>query len=254
MKKRTFFFCIAILMITLSGCAHKILTDIYFESYNELEDTQESIYERYGFVFSAYGRRYKILTGDDAEHLKYTDEDKQNQYKIMIANEAKEIIFSLDTDSEYSINGIRECTDSDGKIYVMYSKYDASFSSMYIDELKSTYVLEMFIDKNTVNIKKQYYFGPAIVVITIRNGYIYTMEDGRIYRKMLDGTGKKECMADLGFRGMPDPQIITELYFQTGTSGIEVNANYLINKEEYTIINKVIADVGYKDQPIEIIE
>lgn len=247
----------------LSGCGDKQLTLIYFTDYNQLENPEGKYRSGDEFTFQVNGKRYEVMDGYAAEYLRIIKENEDNVYKLIMADSSRRVVFSMVTKKEgrtvekdgkniegpYEIEAVRECTDIDDKIYILYSKYDTMIGNLFIEDLKSTHILEMDMDNYIV--KQQYDFGKSVVVLTIHDGYVYTMEAGKVYRELLGQTGNKECMADLGFRGMPDIKEIDGLTFSTEVDGIKVIATVPDDQNEYIYKNIVLADIKYTDSPIE---
>ena len=247
-KRKYMFSFMLVLAILLSGCGDKNLTLLYFESYDELQNPKEDYHSGDEYIFEVDGKRYKVMHGYLAEQLKLIEEKEDNRYKILITDGDLNQLFSMITKREYAIEAIRECSDTNGKVYILYSNWDSDIGNLFLEELKSTHVLEL--DMQQMEIKKEYEFGESILVLSIHDGYAYTMEDGRVYRELLDKSGKKECMADLGFRGMPDIIEMEKLSFYKEAYGIKI-VKAVRDKENYSFRNVIIADIKYTDEPIE---
>ena len=262
MKKRIISL-IFLFMILLYGCGDKNFTHIVFESYNELEDFEYEYHSRDKYNFEVNQQRYKIMHGSLAEQITIIRKDENNKDKLILMGTNNKILSTIMTEIEYTTfkhlgktikreygtESIRECTDIDGKIYILYSKYDTDIGNLFLEELKSTHILEMDMDNYTVT--KQYDFGESVAVITIHDGFVYTMEDGRVYRELLGQTGSKECMADLGFRGMPDVEQFAGLTFRTEADGIKIIAEVKDEEKGYGYKSYELVHVKYTDSPIE---
>ena len=263
MKRRILISFIFLFTLLLSGCADKNLTVVHFESYNELEDFENEYHSVDDYNFEVDQQRYKIMRGYLAERLNIIGEDEDNQYKLILTYPNRKVLSTIMTQSEYttfqkdgktikreySIEAIRECTDTDKTVYILYSKWDTTIGNLFLEDLKSTHILKMDMINYTVT--QEYDFGESIVVITIHDGYVYTMEDGRVYRELLGQTGSKECMADLGFRGMPNIEEFASLTFSTEVDCLKVIATIIEDSEEYSYKDVTLADVKYTDSPIE---
>ena len=254
---------ILLFIILLSGCGGKNLTPIYFESYNQLENPIGEYQSGGEYTFEVNHKRYDVMDGYAAEEIRIIGEDEDNIYKLIMTDSERNIIFSMITEKEcetfyrdgktientYKIEAVRGCTDTDGKVYIQYSKYDTIIGSMHIEKLKSTHILEM--DMENYKVKQKYNFGESIVVLTVHDGYVYTMEDGRIYRELLGETGNQECMADLGFQGTPNIKIFKALRFKIELDGIKVIATIPDDEIKYRHEQVVLSDMKYTEQPIE---
>ena len=249
--------------VLISGCGDKNLTLINFTSYNQLENPIGEYQSGDEYIFEVNQQRYKVMHGYLAEHLQIIGEDNDNKYKLILVDSNRKKLCTINTEKEYEtlmrdgktnekeydIESIRECTDTDGNVYILYSEYDTLIGNMFIEDLKSTHILEMDMDKYKV--KQEYVFGESIVVLTVHDGYVYTMEDGRIYRELLGETGKQEYMADLGFRGTPNVSKIDIITFRTKTDGIKVTASIPDDKNKYSFKSVELLYMKYIDQPIE---
>ena len=249
MKRRILISFIFLFTLLLSGCADKNLTVVHFESYNQLENPKGVYRSGDEFTFEINQQRYEVMDGYAAEYLRLIKEDEDNRYKLVMVNSKRNVVFSMITEKNCVSEAVRECTDTDGKVYILYSKWDSAIGNLFLEDLKSTHILKMDMINYTVT--KQYDFGKSIVVITIHDGYVYTMEDGRVYRELLGQTGSKECMADLGFRGMPNFKEIKYLTFSTLEDGIEIIASLPDDESNYGYRDVVSADIKYTDSPIE---
>ncbi|TCL60988.1 hypothetical protein EDD76_10185 [Kineothrix alysoides] len=193
MKKKLALSLMILFEVLFSGCADKNATSIHFKSYNKLENSKGST--RGGdYTFEVENKRYEVMDGYTAEYLQIAGEDEDNGYKLIMVDSVRKEIFSLLTEKEYKVEAVRECTDTDGKVYILYSKWDTDIGNLFLEDLKSTHILEM--DMNRFKVKNQYDFGAQILVLTVNKGYVYTMEDGRVYRKLINEMSHKECMAD----------------------------------------------------------
>lgn len=250
MKKIELFVIIILVATFVSGCGGKRLTVVYFEPYNDLEEQHSGA----DFKFKANEQTYMVMTGNEAASNKIIESDENSSYKVIMTDSGNNIVFSLSTEKDYDVDSPRECTDTDGKVYIFYSKWKSMLGrgASYIEDLKSTHILEM--DMDNMEVKKQYDYGESIVVISVHDGYVYTMEGGLVYRALLERPEDKECMADLGFRGMPDFDIIRWLGFCTKINGIQVIATTPDKEAEYGYRDIVLADIKYTDEPIEIME
>jgi hypothetical protein len=248
MKKRLVLSLMILFAVLFSACGDKEDTLIYFESYNQLENP-EGLNLGGDYTFEVDNKRYEVMDGYTARQLQIIDKDEDNGYKLIMVDSERKIIFSLITEKEYEVEAVRECTDTDGKVYILYSKWDTMIGNLFLEDLKRTHILEMDMDR--FKVKKQYDFGSQVLVLTVNNGYVYTMEDGRIYRKLINETGNKECMADLGFRGVPDVEEIGTLIFSTELDGIKVTA--FVKDEEKKYIRKEVelSNIKYMDKPME---
>ena len=249
MKRRILISFIFLFTLLLSGCADKNLTVVHFESYNQLENPKGVYRSGDEFTFEINQQRYEVMDGYAAEYLRLIKEDEDNRYKLVMVNSKRNVVFSMITEKNCVSEAVRECTDTDGKVYILYSKWDSAIGNLFLEDLKSTHILKMDMINYTVT--KQYDFGESIVVITIHDGYVYTMEDGRVYRELLGQTGSKECMADLGFRGMPNIEEFASLTFSTEVDCLKVIATIIEDSEEYSYKDVTLADVKYTDSPIE---
>ncbi len=263
MKKKLIICSMILLTLLLSGCGDNDLTFIYFESYNQLENPVGEYQSGGEYTFEANNKRYEVMDGYTASELQIIGKDEDNIYKLIMTDSERNIIFSMITEKEcetlyrvgetientYKLEAVRGCTDTDGKMYILYSKYDTIKASMHIKKLKSTHILEM--DMENYKVAKKYSFGESIVVLTVHDGYVYTIEDGRIYRELLGQTENKECMADLGFRGTLKVKKIKYLTFSIKMDGIEVVASVPDDESEYGYRDIVLSDMKYTDQPIE---
>ncbi|TCL60990.1 hypothetical protein EDD76_10187 [Kineothrix alysoides] len=246
---RKFFPIITIfIMLFLAGCGMRTGTLIYFESYNELEHPAGPSLGG-DYTFEVDNKRYEVMNGYTAEQLQIIDRNEDTRYKLIMLDSDRKEIFSLITEKEYEVKAVRECTDTDGKVYILYSKWDTDIGNLYVDELKSSHILEMDMDR--FKVKKQYDFGVQVIVLTVNNGYVYTMEDGRVYRKLIDETGNKECMVDLGFRGVPKEEELGSLTFNIKNDGIEVRAHIPDDTSISKYTEEILADIKYPDKPIE---
>ncbi|TCL60991.1 hypothetical protein EDD76_10188 [Kineothrix alysoides] len=248
MKKKLALSFMILFVVLFSGCGDKKETRIYFESYNKLENSMGST-RGDDYTFEVDNKRYEVMNGYTAEHLQIIDKDENNGYKLIMADSDSKEIFSVTTEKEYEVKAVRECTDTDGKVYILYSKWDTMNGKLSLKDLKSTQILEM--DMNRFNVKKQHDFGVLAVVLTVNNGYVYTMEDGRVYRKLINETGNRECMADLGFRGVPDGEEIAKLIFRTEPDGIKVIAAVPVKVIHFINKKVVLSDIKYTDKPME---
>jgi hypothetical protein len=248
MKKKLALNLIILFALLLSGCADKNATNIYFESYNKLENSKGST-RGDDYIFEVENKRYQVMNGYTADQLQIIDGDEDTRYKLIMVDSNRKIIFSLITEKEYEVEAVRECTDTDGKVYILYSKWDTMIGNLFLEDLKSTHILEMDMDR--FKVKKQYDFGAHVIVLTVHKGYVYTMEDGRIYRKLINETGNKECMADLGFRGVPDVEEIGSLTFIIEPDGIKVTAFVPDEENEYRRKKVELSDIKYTDKPME---
>ncbi|WP_132038477.1 hypothetical protein [Kineothrix alysoides] len=249
MMKKNLALSLMILFVALfSGCADKNETLIYLESYNELEHpTGPSLGG--DFTFEVENKRYEVMNGYTAEQLQVIDRDEDTRYKLVMLDSERKIIFSLITEKEYEVKAVREFTDTDGKVYILYSKWDTMIGNLFLENLKSTHILEMDMDR--FKVKKQYDLGAQVIVLTVNNGYVYTMEDGRLYRKLINETGNKECVADLGFRGVPNIEEIDSLIFEVEPDGIKVTAVVPDEETKYSFKNIELSDIKYADKPME---
>jgi hypothetical protein len=248
MKKRLALSFMILLAVLFSGCADKKATRIYFESYNKLENSKGST-QGDEYIFEVDNKRYQVMNGYMAYQFQIIDMDEDNGYKLIMADSDRKEIFSLLTEKEYEVGAVRACTDTDGKVYILYSKWDTMIGNLFLEDLKSTQILEMDMDR--FKVKNQYDFGAQVVVLIVNNGYVYTMEDGRIYRKLINETGNKECMADLGFRGVPDVEEIGSLTFIIEPDGIKVTAFVPDEENEYRRKKVELSDIKYTDKPTE---
>ncbi|TCL60984.1 hypothetical protein EDD76_10181 [Kineothrix alysoides] len=248
MKKKLALNLMVLFVVLFSGCADKNETLIYFISYNQLENPAGPNLGG-DYTFEVENKRYEVMDGYTAEHLQITDDDEDNRYKLIMADSDRKEIFSLITEKEYKVEAVRECTDTDGKVYILYSKWDTDIGNLFLEDLKSTHILEM--DMDCFKVKKQYDFGAQVLVLTINNGYVYTMEDGRIYRKLINETGNKECMADLGFIGVPNIEEFYKLIFRTEPDGIKVIAVVPDEESEYGINKVELSNIKYTDKSME---
>ena len=254
---------ILIFTVFMCGCGEKQLTLINFESYNQLENPEGEYHSGDEYIFEVNQQRYKIMHGYLAERLNIIGEDEDNQDKLILTYSNRKALSTIMTEKEYEAytkegkplkkeydtESIRECTDTDGKVYILYSKYDTAIGNLFLEDLKSTHILKMDMINYTVT--KQYDFGESIAVITIHDGYVYTMEDGRVYRELLGETGNKECMADLGFRGMPNVEQFAGLTFRTEADGIKIIAGVKDEEKGYGYKSYQLAYVKHTDSPIE---
>jgi hypothetical protein len=249
MMKKNLALSLMILFVALfSGCGDKEATLIYFESYNQLENPAGPNLGG-DYTFEVENKRYEVMDGYTADQLQVLDGDEDIRYKLIMLDSDRKIIFSLLTEKEYEVEAVRACTDTDGKVYILYSKWDTMIGNLFPEDLKSTHILEMDMDR--FKVKKQYDFGVQVLVLTINNGYVYTMEDGRIYRKLINETGNKDCMADLGFRGIPDVEEIITLVFEIEQDGIKVIADAHDEETKYGFKNIELSDIKYTDKPME---
>jgi hypothetical protein len=248
MKKRLALSFMILLAVLFSGCADKNATSIHFESYNQLENPEGPNLGG-DYTFEVENKRYEVMNGYTAEQLQVIDRDEDTRYKLIMLDSERKIIFSFITEKEYEVKAVRECTDTDDKVYILYSKWDTDIGNLFLEDLKSTQILEMDMDR--FKVKNQYDFGAQVVVLIVNNGYVYTMEDGRIYRKLINETGNKECMADLGFRGVPDVEEIGSLTFIIEPDGIKITAFVPDEENEYRRKKVEWSDIKYTDKPME---
>ncbi|TCL60987.1 hypothetical protein EDD76_10184 [Kineothrix alysoides] len=248
MKKNLALSLMILFALLFSSCADKNETLIYFESYNQLENPAGPTWGG-DFTFEVENKRYEVMDGYTAEHLQIMDKDEDTRYKLIMVDSDRKVIFSRITEREYEVKAVREYTDTDGKVYILYSKWDTMIGNLFLEDLKSTQILEMDMDR--FKVKKQYDFGAQILVLTVNKGYVYTMEDGRIYRKLINETGNKECMADLGFRGVPNIEKIGTLVFEIEPDGIKVIADAHDEETKYGFKNIELSDIKYTDKPME---
>ena len=263
MKKGILISFVFLFTLLLYGCADKNLTLLYFESYNELEDFAYEYHSGDDYNFEVNQQRYKVMHGYLAERTTIIGEDENNKDKLILTDSNNKILSTIMTEIEYTTfkhlgetikreydtESIRECTDTDGKVYILYSKYDTAIGNLFLEDLKSTHILKMDMINYTVT--KQYDFGESVVVLTVHDGYVYTMEDGRVYRELLGETGNKECMADLGFRGMPNVEQFAGLTFRTEADGIKIIAEVKDEEKGYGYKSYELVHVKYTDSPIE---
>ncbi|TCL60983.1 hypothetical protein EDD76_10180 [Kineothrix alysoides] len=248
MKKILVLSFMILFAVLFSGCGDKEATLIYFKSYNQLENSKGSA-QGDDYIFEVENKRYQVMNGYTAHQLQIIGKDVDNGYKLIMADSDKKVIFSLITEKEYEVTAVRECTDTDGKVYILYSKWDTMIGNLFLEDLKSTQILEM--DMDNFKVKKQYDFGAQVLVLTVNEGYVYTMEDGRIYRKLINETGNKDCMADLGFRGVPDVEEIGTLIFSTELDGIRVTAIIKDEESEYGRSKVELSNMKYTDKSME---
>ena len=249
MKRRILISFIFLFTLLLSGCADKNLTVVHFESYNQLENPKGVYRSGDEFTFEINQQRYEVMDGYAAEYLRLIKEDEDNRYKLVMVNSKRNVVFSMITEKNCVSEAVRECTDTDGKVYILYSKWDSAIGNLFLEDLKSTHILKMDMINYTVT--KQYDFGESVVVLTVHDGYVYTMEDGRVYRELLGETGNKECMADLGFRGMPNVEQFAGLTFRTEADGIKIIAGVKDEEKGYGYKSYQLAYVKHTDSPIE---
>ncbi|TCL60985.1 hypothetical protein EDD76_10182 [Kineothrix alysoides] len=248
MKKILALSLMILFVVLFSGCGDKRATLIYFESYNKLENSKGSTLGG-DYTFEVDNQRYQVMNGYTADQLQVLDGDEDIRYKLIMLDSDRKIIFSLITEKEYEVKAVREFTDTDGKVYILYSKWDTMIGNLFLEDLKSTHILEM--DMDSFKVKKKYDFGAQVIVLTVNEGYVYTMEDGRVYRKLINETGNKECMADLGFRGIPDVAKFVSMTFITEVDGIKVIADVRDEENKHDFKNVELSDIKYTDKPME---
>ena len=235
-----------ITILCLTGCLtarDKTGTMIRFESYNQLENPPGKS-SGDDFTFDYNGQRYEVMNGYTANYLQIIEKSEDNRYKLVMADSNREKLFSIITEKEYEVEAVRECTDTDGTVYLFYSKWDAEIRNLFLDDLISSHILQMNMDNYTL--QQEYVFPEEVIVLTVHDGYVYTVEDGRIYRSLLPDGTDKECMADLGYRGIPKEEVIDSVRFCTEAEGIVVKMWRTDEDREITA-----ADFKYTDPPME---
>ena len=105
------------------------------------------------------------------------------------------------------------------------------------------------MDKFTV--KKQYDFGAQVIVVSVYDGYVYFVEDGRVYRSKIEKLSEKECMADLGYRGIPNSNLLRSFGFIIKSDGIEIITFVPDEKKHGGPSKCILEDIKYTDEPIE---
>ena len=243
MKK---FVILGLLIMVLShvgGCRDGSGMQIDFESYNELENPLGENGSGI-FPFEMEHERYELLNGHYAEIFGAIEEGENNRYKLVLVDSDRQELFTTITEKQYQLKAIRECTDIDGTMYLLYSKWDPTVQCLYLDDLKSTHILQM--DMNNYTMQQEYIFPKEVIVLSIYDGYVYTIENGRIYRSLLQDGTDKECMADLGYRGIPTKEKIDTAFFYTKADGIVVKMWRTGEGEEI-----IAADFKYTDSPME---
>lgn len=250
--KRIFVLEIILIMLFLTGCNNNTGTSFSFESYNQLENPLGKRQSNNEFTFEVDNKRYEVMNRYTAKYLKIAGWDKDNKYKLIIADSDRKEIFSMDTEKKYKIEAVRECTDTDGKVYIFYSKWDNHTKNLYLDDLISTHILEM--DMKELKVNKQYDFGPEVLVLTVHDGYLYSVEYGTIYRSKIEDLTKKEYVADLGYRGIPRKLLYKELKFDITDEGIDVRAIIPNINSSTKYSEGLIENIKYADLPAEVIK
>ena len=239
------------MFVFLTGCfvikrEHKTL--INFKSYNQLEMQPGQEFSE-DFLCEIDGKRYEVMDGYAAKHFQIIEDSEDNQYKLLLVDSDRKELFTIMTERNYEIEAVRECTDTDGEVYLFYSKWNTEIGNLFLDELQSSHILQMNMENYTL--QQEYVFPEEVIVLTIHDGYVYTVEDGRIYRSLLQDGTDKECMADLGYRGIPKEKDIGTISFCTEKDGIVVEIWIPDENNEYVKKKVIAADFKYTDPPME---
>lgn len=256
MMKPMFYVTIAMSLIAFTFLFVKyrednpVYTDTYYQNFDEIKGKKKDVYKDEDYVFEVKDKKYTIMSGVVAQKLGLIEKSDSNLYQLLLFDEKQNLIFSKMTTKEYNIKTIRECSDTDGSTYIFYSKYDMSQKNPCIENLKNTYVMEIDIDN--CEIRKEYEFGPFVMVLSIHDGYVYTLEDGRIFKKLLGDTQRGDCIKDLRFRGSPDIEEYSALTFLTESDGIKISADVLLPVTLYSFLSEELYEIKYTDTPIKI--
>lgn len=246
--KRIFVLEIILIMLFLTGCNYNERgTCIVFNEYNQLDNKMEQLYYLSQFEFK--NKRYQVMTGAEADQLNIIETDENRDYKLVIVDSDNKVLSSMMTEKQYYIDALHVCTDIDGRVYILYSKWDSGWHGIYFPEFRSSHILEM--DMENFKVKNQYDFGAEKMVLTVYDSYVYFVEDGRVYRSKIKKLSEKECMADLGYRGFPNPKLLRTFYFIIKSDGIEISVFVPDKKEDNNVSECIIADIKYTDEPIE---
>ena len=243
MKKIILVTIMMTILFRVGGCTDARGTEINFESYIQ-ESNPPGESEGDDFTFTADGTRYEVMNGYTADNLDIIERSEDNQHKLVMAGPDREVIFMGVSDEENGIEAVRACVDTDGKVYLFYSNWYKELRNLFLDDLTSSHILQMNMDDYTV--QNEYNFPQEILVLTVRDGYVYTVENGRIYRSVLLDGSNRECLADLGYRGIPDREKMTDINFYIEIDGIAVKMWKTGEEEEI-----IAADFKYTDPPME---
>ena len=201
------------------------------------------------FTFQVDGKRYEVMSGLIARSLRLVNDDEMPGYQLLVFDEERNLVLSTSTERGHSMDPIRAYVDIDGKVYIVFSNWDTGLGTRYLDELMSSHILEINMENFTV--ENRYDFGAGILALTVHDGYVYTLEDGRIYRSKTDNLEEKECMADLGYRGIPNGKKIEDLNFNVKIDGVEVMGYIPDDETLIGVREETLAYIKYTDEPIE---
>lgn len=236
------------IMLLLTSCGEKLETTIYFFCSNEIDHLQDVVIPEV-FPFEANHQKYEVMSDWSAENIRDIGDQENDGTWLYMLDEQQNIVFTYDTGETYPLYSIHANEDIDGKVYIMYYPLCSDGVGIsYYEDYVSSHILEL--DIKSFEVKNKYDFEKGTMVITVQNGYAFFIEDGRVYRMLLSGDGEKECMADLGYRGLPQNKDVSDIYVYVEENYIKVTGcQILLDYRGKT--NRFSKSFMYTDSPIE---